>query len=135
MDAFRHVLLVRRRITFAVIALAISMKALVPAGYMIDTRDHVLTITICADATSGHIISKQIVIPGKPVQGQSGQAKNSEVCAFSGLAMAGVSGADPALLAQALAFILLLGFAAVAPLRITSARRIRPPLRAPPVFV
>lgn len=135
MDAFRHILLARRRIAFAVIALALTIKALVPAGFMIDTRDHVLTITICADATSGHLISKQIVIPGKPVQNQTAQAKNGEACAFSGLALAGLAGTDPALLAQALAFILLLGFASVAPLRIAFARRIRPPLRAPPVFV
>ena len=135
MDAFRHILLVRRRMAFAVIALALAMKALVPAGLMVDTRNHVLTITICADASSGHLISKQIVIPEKPAQGQSAQAKSGEACAFSGHGMAALSGADPLLLALALAFILLLGFAAVAPLRLNSARRIRPPLRAPPVPV
>jgi len=135
MDAFRKILLVRARLAFAVIALALAMKALVPAGFMIETRDHVLTIAICADASSGHTISKQIVIPGKPAPAQSTQAKSGEACAFSGLAMAGLSAADPALLAQALAFILLLGFAAVTVPRIVSTRRIRPPLRAPPVFI
>lgn len=135
MHALRQILLVRRRIVFAVIALALAMKVVVPAGFMVETRDHVLTIAICADASSGHIISKQIVIPGKPAHGQSAEAKHGEACAFSGLSMAGLAGADPALVAQALAFILLLGFAAIAAPRILSTRRIRPPLRAPPALV
>ncbi len=135
MDAVRQFLLFRHRMVIVVIALALAMKALVPAGYMVETRNHVLTIAICADASSGHVLSKQVVIPGKPAQGQPAQAKSGEACAFSSLAMAGLSGASPALLALALAFILLLGFAAVATPRVTVTRRIRPPLRAPPVLV
>ena len=135
MGAMRHFLLIRHRIAFAVIAIALAMKALVPAGFMVETRGHVLTIAICADASSGHGVSKQIIIPGKPANGQSAQGKSGEACPFSTLAIAGLSGADPALLAAALAFILLLGFLPVAAPRLVWSRRIRPPLRAPPVLV
>lgn len=135
MGAMRHFLLIRHRITFAVIAMALAMKALVPAGFMIETRDHVLTIAICADASSGHVVAKQIVIPGKSAGGQLAAGKSGEACPFSALSMVGASAVDPALLVVALAFILLQGFLPLVAPRVTSARRIRPPLRAPPVLI
>lgn len=135
MGAMRNFLLIRHRIAIAVIAIALAMKALVPAGHMIETKGHVLTIAICADASSGHVVAKQIVIPGKPAGGQSAPAKASEACPFSALSMAGLSGADPVLLAAALAFIVQLGVLAITLPRVTPARRIRPPLRAPPGLV
>lgn len=138
--SFRHFLLVRYRMAFVLIALALAVKALVPAGFMVEARGHVLTVAICADASGEHSQSRQIVIPGKPAGGQfspakSGQSKTGEACPFSALSMAGVSGADPALLALALGFILLLGFLPVCAPCVLFTRRIRPPLRAPPVLV
>lgn len=135
MGAMRHFLLIQHRIAFVVIVMALAMKALVPAGFMVETRGHILTIAICADASRDHVVSRQIIIPGKPANGQSAQGKSGEACPFSALSIAGLSGADPALLAAALAFILLLGILPVATPRLVWARRIRPPLRAPPVLV
>lgn len=121
------------------IALAFALKALVPAGFMVEARDHVLTIAICADASGDGALSRQIVIPVKADGGQNApsktaSSKSGEACSFAALSMAGLSGADPALLVLALAFILLRGLLpAVAP-RFAVARGIRPPLRAPPVL-
>lgn len=123
------------RLTLALLVLALAMKALVPAGFMLSaTGERFLTVTICADA-SGAAKTMQIAIPAKDAAG-GGHAETADKdspCAFSGLGHAAIGGADPALLLAAIAFILLVG---LAPLRAAIARDIpflRPPLRGPPV--
>jgi len=48
--------------------------------------------------------------------------------------MASLAGADPVLLTAALALLMVLGLLAVAPPPAAQIRRLRPPLRAPPLF-
>lgn len=132
MAALRLFLRDHRRSAALLLALVLAMKALVPAGYMIGADTRVLTISICAD-TQGGSYSKQIVVPHAGKQGgDAHQANDGQACPFSALAMASLSGADPALLALALVFILALGFAAAAPPQPSRARHLRPPLRGPP---
>lgn len=122
------------QLTLVLVVLALAVKALVPAGYMISsTSERFLTVTICADA-SGTPKQMRIAISDKNEKGgdHSEAADKSQPCAFSGLGHAALGGADPLLLAAALAFILLVG---LAPLRSPPARDIpflRPPLRGPP---
>lgn len=122
------------RLALVLVVLALAVKALVPAGYMISaTGERFLTVTICADA-SGTPKQMRIAIPDKDETDSDHfeAADKSQPCAFSGLGYAALGGADPVLLAAALAFILLVGFA---PLRAPPARDIpflRPPLRGPP---
>lgn len=122
------------RLTLVLVVLALAVKALVPAGYMMSSHgERFLTVTICADA-SGTKKQMRIAIPDKNETGSdhSEAAGKSQPCAFSGLGHAALGGTDPILLAAALAFILLVGFA---PLRAPPARDIpflRPPLRGPP---
>jgi len=122
------------RLSLVLVVFALAVKALVPAGYMISsTGERFLTVTICADA-SGTPKQMRIAIPDKDKTGSdhSEAADKSQPCAFSGLGHAALGGADPLLLAAALAFILLVG---LAPLRSPPARDIpflRPPLRGPP---
>lgn len=122
------------RLTLALVVLALAVKALVPAGYMISsTGERFLTVTICADA-SGTPKQMRIAIPMKDggKSNHSQAADKAQPCAFSGLGHAALGGTDPMLLAAALAFILLVG---LAPLRAPPARDIpflRPPLRGPP---
>jgi hypothetical protein len=122
------------RLSLVLVVLALAVKALVPAGYMISsTGERFLTVTICADA-SGTPKQMRIAIPDKNEKGgdHSEAGDKSQPCAFSGLGHAALGGADPVLLAAALAFILLVG---LAPLRAPPARDIpflRPPLRGPP---
>jgi hypothetical protein len=124
------------QLTLVLVVLALAVKALVPAGYMISsTGERFLTVTICADA-SGTPKQMRTAIPDKNETGgdHSEAADTSQPCAFSGLGHAALGGADPILLAAALAFILLIGFA---PFRATPARDLaflRPPLRGPPSF-
>lgn len=130
--------LIRRNGSFALAlaVLALLVKALVPAGFMIAPQgDRFLTVTICADA-SGTPRQMTIALPGK----NGGSADHSDTagqdrpCAFAGLGHPALGSADPVLLAAALAFILLVG---LAPLRALAARDIpflRPPLRGPPAL-
>lgn len=131
MEAFRLFLRDRRHFAAVLVALALAMKALMPAGYMVAPDGaKVLTITICADSQGGSY-TKQIIVPhsGKHAA-PTEQAKDA--CPYSALSMATLGGADPVLLALALAFILALGFAAAPPLRLGRTPRLRPPLRGPP---
>ena len=122
------------QLTLVLVVLALAVKALVPAGYMLSsTGERFLTLTICADA-SGTPKQMRIAIPMKDSgkSDHSEAADKSQPCAFSGLGHAALGGTDPMLLAAALAFILLVGFA---PLHAPPARDIpflRPPLRGPP---
>ena len=53
---------------------------------------------------------------------------------FRFLSFVPLPGVDPVLLAGALAFILALGFAGVAVVRVDRARQLWPPMRGPPAF-
>ena len=130
MHAVRALLFDHRRLAFGLVVLALLIKALVPAGYMLgDKAGHVLTVTICGDA-SGQTLTKQIEVPG-----ENGVHAKAEVkCVWGLLAMVALGGADVVLLAAALAFILALGIAASRPAPPSRSAHLRPPLRGPPAF-
>jgi hypothetical protein len=134
MAAFRAFLRDHRALALLLIAAALAMKALVPAGFMVGTQSRTITVEICAD-TLGAQLSKTIAIPfaGKGDGGAGEHGKTDSPCAFGALAMATLGGADAVLLAAGLAFILAVGFAAVRIAPAASPSRLRPPLRAPPV--
>jgi hypothetical protein len=127
--ALRSFLRDHRRLAACLIALALAMKALVPAGYMLGATAHVLTVEVCADSQGKHL-TQLIVVPGESTPAD--HAKSDGPCAWSALGIAALGGADLALLALALAFILLLGFAPTAPAPRSRAHHLRPPLRGPP---
>lgn len=134
MAAVRLFLHDRHRWAVLLVAIALAMKALVPAGMMVVAGPgaKVLTVLVCADAQGGSY-EKQIVVPhsGKS-QGAGEGGKKSEACPWSALGAAALSSADAALLALALAFILALGFRPAGPAPIRGHRHLRPPLRGPP---
>lgn len=137
MQVLRAFLMRHRAIASMLVALALCLKAVVPAGYMVETGEHMLTVTIC-DAAAGHNVTKQIAIPmkdggGKHGSGQDGTGQGKTDCAFSSLQGASVSGADPVLLLLAIAFLLTLGFAPVYSPVPRPFFSLRPPLRGPPL--
>ncbi len=118
------------------LALALAVKALVPAGFMIaPAGERFLMVTICSEAT-GVPKQMQIAIPEKPgADGDHAEAADKgHPCAFSGLGHALLGGAIPALLAGALAFILLIGLAPLPTLPARAIAFLRPSLRGPPTF-
>lgn len=130
------------RLAALLLALALCMKALVPAGYMVGTagsHSQVLTVRLCTATLAGPV-TRQIVVhqDGKDAQGgvqdDSGHSKAHDVCPYASLTMATLSGADAALLAVALLFILALGFLPAGIPPVERAAYLRPPLRGPPHF-
>lgn len=124
----------RRRLAALLVALALCAKALIPAGFMVQSQGRVITVAICADASGGQL-TRQIVIPHRDSTGgdNSHHDKADGTCAWTGLFGAADSLADPFLLVLALAFILALGFLPQrAPPRARS-HYLRPPLRGPPL--
>ncbi len=133
MRGLRQILLRNRRLALWLVALALAMKALVPGGYMLRDVGQVMTIAICGDAAGTHL-TKQVIVPQRetPQERATQHAKN-QTCPFSALDMAGTAGADPFLLALALAFIIAVGLAPLVAPRVTRHAFLRPPLRGPPL--
>ena len=133
MYLLRALLLRHPALALLVVMAALCMKIVVPTGFMIGQNSKVLTVQICNEAIGNHAW-KQIVIPMKESGGDSDHKQGKVDCPFASLSMASMTGADPALLALALAFILALGFA---PARTSLPKRVsylRPPLRGPPAL-
>ena len=134
MSVMRALLLRHRALALLVVMAALCMKIVVPSGYMIGQNSKVLTVQLCTDGL-GHAAVAKIAIPMKGEPSDSSGKQGKGECPFASLSMASMTGADPALLALALAFILALGFA---PTRLTHPKRVsylRPPLRGPPALV
>jgi len=134
MPALRAMIRANPRLAALLLALALAMKALVPAGYMVSSSRS-LSIEICADSL-GQRITKQITVANtKPHAADMAKADMAKKpCTFAAHAAPLLGGADGWLLAAALAFILALGFApAHAPLLRRSAQLLPPPC-GPPAF-
>jgi hypothetical protein len=130
MHQFRAFLLSHRALAALLVAMALCVKAMVPAGYMLGADTRTITVQICADSL-GRQITKQIEIGHKDDQ----KAKPDTSCAFSTLHHGAMGGADPILLALALLFILAMGFAPQHPAFRQRIAYLRPPLRGPPARV
>jgi hypothetical protein len=138
MAVLRTFLLRHRALALLLFAAALCIKAAVPAGVMVGSERKVLTIEICADTLGTHL-TRQIAVPvsGKAegdVDGKAGTHKSDTTCPFGALAMGSLGGADVALLAAALAFVMALGLAPRAEPTVSAPARLRPPLRAPPAL-
>jgi hypothetical protein len=135
MGTFRILILDYRRLALALLAITLCIKAFVPAGFMIERKSMILTVSICADGLGANMPS-QLVIPMKadPVSHSDQKAKRDGNCAFTSLSLGALASADPAILFIALLFILALGFAAIAPYRLVMPDRLLPPAQGPPVL-
>src|SRR5688572_25557289 len=133
MQVLRAIVMRHRALASLLVALALCLKAIVPAGYMVETGAHMLTVTIC-DAATGHTVTKQIAVPMKDGSGKDAAGQGKGDCAYSSLSSASISGADPVLLLLAVAFILTLGFAPVHAPAPRPVSCLRPPLRGPPAL-
>ena len=114
-----------------ILASALLVRVIVPAGYMPERHGDRVVIAIC-----GGTATMAMTVTGESHHGHHGDdgAGRTAVspCAFADLAMPWLGGADAALLVAALAFAMT---RALLPARVpphASPRRLRPPLRAPP---
>lgn len=111
------------------LALALTMRALVPAGYMLMPSSISFSVALCSGVDGEQA---QITIPTDG-QREKKDAGQSPVCSASQLDHAGMGAVAPILLAAALAFILALGFAAITQAPPRAPRYHHPPLRGPPL--
>ena len=123
----------RRWLAVWLVMATLAMKALIPGGYMLAAQDKVITVQLCDDTGAGHLTA-QVAIPMKPgsATGTTDHAKGT--CPYSSLAHASLAGADPLVLALALAFVLALGFLPLPPRPWARPAFLHPPLRGPPAF-
>lgn len=123
-----------RRLALALLVLAFFIKAAIPAGMMVSsTPDEVLTVTICT-GSAGEVETIEFAVPvnaEKDADHSSDTAK-ADHCAFASLGQTALGGADPILLAGAIAFILVLGLAPARAAPLARFRYVLPPLRGPP---
>ena len=108
------------------------MRIVVPAGYMPMFSGHSVMIELC----SGYgPIEMTMTMPGMAnhpdKKGEHG--KGEMPCGFSGLSTPSLAGADPILLATAIAFIIAAAFRPVPASRVVLPTYLRPPLRGPPI--
>jgi hypothetical protein len=128
---FRGLILLHRWWAAALIALALAMKLAVPAGFMPVERAGTIVVMVCTGMGQQQV---EIDVPGMPVKEDGATRAAGQPCAFAGLGLDMLPGVDAVLLAGALAFILALGFAGVAVVRVERVRQLWPPLRGPPLI-
>lgn len=128
-SVLRRIILSHRLAAAALIALALAMKLVMPAGFMPVAGPGQIMVLVCTEFGPQRVA---IDVPGAPAKSDDGM-KADQPCAFAGLGQALLPGADAIQIAAALAFILLLGFAPVTDLRLLAVRHAWPPLRGPPL--
>lgn len=125
----RRFILSHRLAAAALIALALAMRLVMPAGFMPAAGAGKLMVLVCTEFGPQRVA---IDVPGTPAKPDDA-AKADQPCAFASLGQALLPGADPVQIAAALVFILALGFMAVALPGLRAARHAWPPLRGPPL--
>jgi hypothetical protein len=114
------------------LAAVLGMRAFLPQGYMVTTGLDRIAISICTGQGPVTILVDKAHGSG---HSQDDGPDAAQHCAFADLTVPGLTSVPPFELALALAFILVLWLAEVAPLRLALAGRLRPPLRGPPSHI
>lgn len=147
MHRLRRLVLTHNALAALVIVLALAMKAAVPSGFMPMLVEGRVVMVLCSgfgpvtaapampEMAGMHHGAAMVADHGGQDRPDGGQHDNkSQPCAFSGLNAPSLAGADPAVLAIAIAFVLALGLRIVAALPVMRPARLRPPLRGPPTI-
>lgn len=116
-----------------IVAAALLMKLVVPAGFMPVFSGSSVTIEICT-GVGPQTVTMPMAMPGMPDhgQGKSDHAAKDMPCGFGGLAFPALAAADPIALALALAFLIATVFRLVHRDVALAVAHLRPPLRGPP---
>ena len=132
MQALRFYFRRHQMLATILVCAALCMKAVVPAGFMLQADSRALTMSLCQDAPGAAVL--KIALPASDqVPDTTGKHLGHEgVCPFSALTLVSLTGADAAMLAALLAFVLALGTPTVRRPALPPAPYLRPPMRAPP---
>ena len=133
MNALRQLFHCRRALAAWIVASALLMKIVVPAGFMpVFTGDGV-TIALCTG------VGPQSMSMAMPDMADHGKTKGDHAgketpCGFGGLAFPSLAGADPLFLALAIAFIVTTAFRIEMRSAASPVEHLRPPSRGPPTI-
>ena len=120
------------------LACALAMKILMPAGFMPVVSGGRVTIEICGGIAPAQTVMAPMMamtMPGMAHHsGKSDHQEREMPCAFSGLTAPSLAAVDPVLLAIAIAFIVGLVRHVRTAVPIATQAYLRPPLRGPPPF-
>ena len=144
MRALRYQIAKNPALAAMILAAAMLLRVIVPAGFMPEMSSGRIAIVICSGY--GTSSTMMMAMPGMDAgqstadQHQGDHRSNDHhggaemPCGFSALSLPGLSGADPILLVLAIAAIMALAIGASPRLAIAPIARSRPPLRAPPIL-
>ena len=131
MSLLRLVLRDHPRLAALLLVAALCMKALMPAGFMVEARPSAVSIAICGES-SGVQLGRAVALRDKFPASSGSHGAADQTCPFAALGMAALGSGDSPFLVLAVVFALALVFL---PARREAAGRVvwlRPPLRAPP---
>lgn len=133
MTALRRLFAVSPGIAVAILALALAMKLLVPAGFMPTVADGRIVVSICSGTGPMAMVAD---MPGMAHDAPADMPKQDEgagaPCAYAGLMTPSLASVDPLMLAIALLAAKTLASRRIAPPLPPARPRLRPPLRGPP---
>lgn len=135
MTAMRVLTLQKRSWFIVILALALFVRAVIPAGFMVAPSSLMLSVQICADGVTGPSkVEIEVPLSNGGQSDKSDHVQKSGPCAFSALSMASMAGDHSPLLIVALAAIVATIITHGAPHLQHQTRYLRPPLRGPPSF-
>jgi len=132
----RRLLLEHRTLALWLALAALTVRLLVPAGFMVGAVDGRIGLQICSGFGAVAAAPMAHHAMAGPATGDHGKADHRTAdmpCPFAALAHGAAMPVDPVLLAAALAFVLALGFVAIVRAAPRSVPFLRPPLRGPPL--
>ena len=143
----RRLILCHRALAVLICVVALAVKLLVPAGYMIGDAGGRTVMILCPGAAMPAAVTAATATATATAMDHGAMATHAAgedagkahgmaepPCAFAGLAAPALAAADPLLLAIAIAYGLAV---ALRPVRVApraAAPHLRPPLRGPPAF-
>lgn len=134
MQPLRRLVASHRLVAGAILALALVMKLVLPAGFMPTVAEGRMVVRMCSGTGPMTMV---MTIPGFEQGKHDGKGhsdKHEAPCAFSSLSSPSLAAADPILLALAILFVLAMGIRALAAPTTVAPPYLRPPLRGPPAF-
>ncbi len=114
-----------------IVAAALLMRVLVPAGFMPAASGGTIIVQICSGGSTQERVMA-LPVERVPVPQHDHPGKAEAPCAFSALSAPTLGATDPALLVLALFFILALAVRVPLSIPRRTPSYLRPPLRGPP---
>ncbi|MGU3315586.1 DUF2946 family protein [Sphingomonas sp. M6A6_1c] len=135
MTSLRRLLLDHRTLALWLAALALAVRLLVPAGFMVGSVDGRPVLQLCSGYGPVAPMAMAMAHGGHHGSGdhrESDHPATDMPCPYAGLAQAATAPVDPVLLVLAIAFAMALGVRATRWPALRDRAHLRPPMRGPP---